>query len=84
MNSSIDFKGLNFELIPFGSGRRGCPGVMFAIAVNELVLANLVYQFDWKFPDGVAGRDLDMSEVVSFTCHRKYPLLAIATKYEKK
>jgi hypothetical protein len=52
--------------------------------VNELVLANLVYQFDWKLPDGVAGRDLDMSEVVSFTCHRKYPLLAIATKYEKK
>jgi cytochrome P450 len=84
MNSSIDFKGLNFELIPFGSGRRGCPGVMFAIAVNELVLANLVYQFDWKLPDGVAGENLDMSEVVSFTCHRKYPLLAIATKYEKK
>ncbi|XP_045822886.1 cytochrome P450 736A117-like [Trifolium pratense] len=84
MNSSIDFKGLDFELIPFGAGRRGCPGVLFATAVNELVLANLVYQFDWKLPDGVAGENLDMSEVVSFTCHRKYPLLAIATKYEKK
>ncbi|PNX96920.1 cytochrome p450 71a1-like protein, partial [Trifolium pratense] len=83
MNSSIDYKGLNFELIPFGSGRRGCPGVFFAIAVNELVLANLVYQFDWKLPDGIAGKDLDMSETVGLTCHRKYPLLAVATKYLK-
>ncbi|CAI8618189.1 unnamed protein product [Vicia faba] len=84
MNSSIDFKGLDFELIPFGAGRRGCPGMSFAIALNELVLANLVCQFDWKLPDGVAGKDLDMSETVGITCHRKYPLLAVATKHEKK
>ncbi|CAK8577746.1 unnamed protein product [Lathyrus sativus] len=84
VNSSIDFKGLDFELIPFGAGRRGCPGVLFAISVNELVLANLVCQFDWKLPDGVAREDLDMSETFGLTCHRKYPLLALATKYEKK
>lgn len=83
LNSSIDFKGFDFELIPFGAGRRGCPGVLFAIAVNELVLANLVHHFDWKLPDGIAEKDLDMSEVVSFTCHRKSPLIAIATKYVK-
>ncbi|GAU50869.1 hypothetical protein TSUD_86290 [Trifolium subterraneum] len=60
MNSSIDYKGLDFELIPFGAGRRGCPGVTFAISINELVLANLVHQFDWKLPDGVEGKDLDI------------------------
>lgn len=65
-------KVLDFELIPFG-----------AIAVNELVLANLVFQFDWKLADGVAGEDLDMFEAFGLTCHRKYPLIAIATKYEK-
>ncbi|CAL5213376.1 unnamed protein product [Lathyrus oleraceus] len=84
MNSSIDYKGLDFELIPFGAGRRGCPGVSFAIAGIELVLANLVCQFDWKLPDGVAGKDLDMSETCGITCHRKYPLLVVATKYENK
>jgi cytochrome P450 len=83
MNSSIDFKGLDFELIPFGAGRRGCPGVLFAISVNELVLANLVYKFDWKLPDGIAGKDLDMSETGGLTCHRKDPLLAVATKYDR-
>jgi cytochrome P450 len=83
INSPIDFKGLNFELMPFGSGRRGCPGMLFGISVNELVLANLVYQFDWKLPDGVVGKDLDMSETIGLTCHRKYLLLALATKYQK-
>jgi len=82
-NSSIDYKGSDFELIPFGAGRRGCPGVSFAIAVNELVLANLVYQFDWKLPDGVEGKELDTSEDNGLSCHRKYPLLAVVTKYEK-
>ncbi|CAK8577743.1 unnamed protein product [Lathyrus sativus] len=84
MNSSKDFKGLDFDFIPFGGGRRGCPGVSFANAVIELVLANLVCQFDWKLPDGVEGKDLDMSETFGITCHRKYPLLALATKYENK
>ncbi|CAK8572587.1 unnamed protein product [Lathyrus sativus] len=84
MNSSIDFKGTDFELIPFGAGRRGCPGVLFAIAVSELVLANLVCQFDWKLLDGVAAENLDMSETFGLACHRKYPLFAVATKYEKK
>ncbi|XP_024638406.2 cytochrome P450 736A117 isoform X2 [Medicago truncatula] len=82
MNSSIDYKGLDFELIPFGAGRRGCPGVLFAISINELVLANLVHQFDWKLPDGVEGKDLDMSETNGLTCRRKYPLLAVATRYD--
>ncbi|CAJ2678508.1 unnamed protein product [Trifolium pratense] len=83
MNSSIDYKGLDFELIPFGAGRRGCPGVTFAISINELVLANLVNQFDWKLPDGVEGKDLDMSETNGLTCRRKYPLIAVATKYDR-
>jgi cytochrome P450 len=83
MNSSIDYKGLDFELIPFGAGRRGCPGVTFAISINELVLANLVNQFDWKLPDGIEGKDLDMSETNGLTCRRKYPLHAVATKYDR-
>ncbi|XP_042009249.1 cytochrome P450 71A8-like [Salvia splendens] len=48
LNSSIDFKGLNFELVPFGMGRRACPGAAFAVATIEFVLASLVQKFDWK------------------------------------
>ncbi|KAK7323262.1 hypothetical protein VNO77_26727 [Canavalia gladiata] len=84
LNSSIDVKGNDFQLIPFGAGRRGCPGVIFAMVVNELVLANIVHQFDWALPSGVVGeRTLDMSETVGLTMHRKTPLLAVALPNNK-
>ncbi|KAK2974659.1 hypothetical protein RJ640_030267 [Escallonia rubra] len=79
LNSSIDFKGHDFELIPFGAGRRGCPGTAFAMATNELVLANLVHKFDWALPGKAKGEDLDIDECTGLTIHRKNPLLAIAT-----
>jgi len=77
LNSSIDVKGKDFQVIPFGAGRRGCPGAVYATAVNDLVLANLVHQFNWELPGGAEG--LDMSESFGFTVHRKIPLMAIAT-----
>ncbi|XP_060204536.1 cytochrome P450 736A117-like [Lycium barbarum] len=81
LNSSIDFKGYDFGLIPFGAGRRGCPGISFAMAVNELVLANVVRDFDWELPNGTKGDDLDMTECTGLTIHRKVPLFAVATPY---
>ncbi|CAA3012841.1 cytochrome P450 71A8-like [Olea europaea subsp. europaea] len=80
LNSSIDFKGLDFQLIPFGAGRRGCPGISFAMATNELVLANIVQKFDWELPNGAKGEDLDMSERPGVSIHRKVPLFAVATQ----
>lgn len=77
LNSSIDFKGQDFELIPFGAGRRGCPGISFAGATIELVLANLVHNFNWKLADGAEGKDLDMSECPGATVRRAAPLLAV-------
>ena len=46
-DTSIDYKGLDFEMIPFGSGRRGCPGIAFAMSVYELALSRLVNEFDF-------------------------------------
>ncbi|WOH10588.1 hypothetical protein DCAR_0730057 [Daucus carota subsp. sativus] len=78
LNSSIDFKGHDFQLIPFGAGRRGCPGIAFAMATNEFVLANLLHKFDWKLPNGTTEENLDMCESTGVTIHRKVPLLAVA------
>lgn len=44
LNSDIDFRGFNFELIPFGAGRRGCPGISFALAINELCVSKISVQ----------------------------------------
>ncbi|XP_062116113.1 cytochrome P450 736A117-like [Humulus lupulus] len=79
IDSEVDFKAGSdhFQLIPFGAGRRGCPGILFAMVSNELVLAKLVHKFDWTLLPGVD--DLDMRECVGLTIHREVPLIAIAT-----
>lgn len=56
-------QGPQMEFIPFGAGRRQCPGALFASTTMELVLANLLYYFDWAIPGGAGPETLDMGEV---------------------
>ncbi|ESW24307.1 hypothetical protein PHAVU_004G119100, partial [Phaseolus vulgaris] len=80
LNSSIDVKGLDFEVLPFGAGRRGCPGIMFVTNVIELVVANLVHQFNWEVPGGEVGQQtLNINESNGLSNHREFPLIAIAS-----
>jgi cytochrome P450 len=71
-NSTIDYKGQHFELLPFGAGRRVCPGMNMATSVVELTLANLLYAFDWKLPDGI--QEIDVEEGAGQTIRKKIPL----------
>ncbi|KAM0947295.1 putative premnaspirodiene oxygenase [Dioscorea sansibarensis] len=71
IDNPIDFKGHDFEYIPFGSGRRVCPGMQFAVSTIELALANLIYRFDWRLPDGMVTEELDMSEYPGLTVRMK-------------
>uniref|UniRef100_A0A803ND80 Cytochrome P450 n=1 Tax=Chenopodium quinoa TaxID=63459 RepID=A0A803ND80_CHEQI len=59
LGSSIDYKGNDFMLIPFGAGRRMCPGILLGVANFELALANLLYSFDWGLPDDMKSEDID-------------------------
>ena len=45
-HKNMDVRGQNFELIPFGSGRRICPGISFALQIMQLTLATLLHSFD--------------------------------------
>ncbi|EHA8588280.1 Cytochrome P450 71A1 [Cocos nucifera] len=78
LDSSIDFKGQDFELLPFGAGRRGCPGIAFSMASIEIALAQLLHSFDWELPHGTKPEDLDMKEVFGITMHRIAELIAVA------
>ena len=75
LDSSVDYKGLNFELLPFGSGRRICPGMAMGITLVELGLLNLLYFFNWGLPEEVEAeriiiKDNDMAlDLVQVTRH---------------
>ncbi|KAH7691113.1 cytochrome P450 family 1 subfamily A polypeptide 1 protein [Dioscorea alata] len=61
-SSFVDVKGSDFRLLPFGSGRRACPGMNFSLTMIPLVLANLMHCFDWEIPDGISASQIDMQE----------------------
>ncbi|KAL3825586.1 hypothetical protein ACJIZ3_021615 [Penstemon smallii] len=78
---SMDLKGQDFELMPFGAGRRGCPGITMALATVQLALANFLYLFDWDVPDGMKKEDIDTECAPGMTSHKKNPLRVVAKKH---
>ncbi|XP_024007130.1 cytochrome P450 71B25-like [Eutrema salsugineum] len=72
IDSPVDYKGNNFEYLPFGAGRRMCPGMASGIATIELGLLNLLYYFDWRLPE--EKKDMDMEEAGDVTVVKKVPL----------
>ncbi|XP_061362144.1 cytochrome P450 71A1-like [Gastrolobium bilobum] len=78
----VCFSGQDLQYIPFGSGRRGCPGISFGVSSAEYILANLLYWFDWKLPNiGVTTQEIDMSEIYGLTVCMKVPLRLEPTLY---
>ena len=63
-HKDVDVKGQHFELIPFGSGRRMCPGISFALQVTLLTLATLLHSFEIATP---SNEPVDMTEKVGLT-----------------
>ncbi|KAG2701873.1 hypothetical protein I3760_06G064800 [Carya illinoinensis] len=81
VDSSIEYKGQHFELLPFGSGRRGCPGIYMGATTVELSLANLLYCFDWKVPSGMKEEDINMDESTGAgLTHKRIPLNLVPVK----
>ncbi|TKW08058.1 hypothetical protein SEVIR_6G003900v4 [Setaria viridis] len=75
--AAVDYKGNDFFYLPFGTGRRMCPGVNFATAATEIMLANLVYHFNWELPLELAEKGIDMTESFGVTVHRTRKLLLV-------
>ncbi|KAG9447229.1 hypothetical protein H6P81_013357 [Aristolochia fimbriata] len=73
-----------FRFIPFGAGRRSCPGGPFALTAVELAIANLLNSFEWELPDGeLPPGELDMAEACGITLRKKTPLRAVATPFQE-
>ncbi|KAK9115780.1 hypothetical protein Sjap_014727 [Stephania japonica] len=79
LGSEIGFKGRDFELLPFGAGRRICPGLPLADRMVPLILGALLHRFDWEIEGGVRAEDLNMEEKFGITLQKALPLRALPT-----
>lgn len=78
MTGNIDVTGQDFRLLPFGSGRRGCPGIPLGMVIVQFAMAALVHAFDWSLPPGTIPQAMDMTEAFGLTVPRASALFAIA------
>ncbi|KAK3126922.1 hypothetical protein QOZ80_7AG0565220 [Eleusine coracana subsp. coracana] len=78
IGSSVDVKGQHMELLPFGSGRRMCPGIGLGLKMVQVTLANLLLGFSWKLPNGVKPDELSMEEKYGLSMSRMVPLETVA------
>ncbi|KAL8521788.1 hypothetical protein ACS0TY_012082 [Phlomoides rotata] len=76
LDKRTDFKGLDFELIPFGAGRRVCPGMPLATRILHMTTAALVHNYDWKLEVGANEGD-HKAELFGLAVRRAVPLRAI-------
>ncbi|XP_076931861.1 7-ethoxycoumarin O-deethylase-like [Bidens hawaiensis] len=77
MNSKIDFRGQDFELLPFGAGRRICPGMTLAIRMIPMMLGSLLNNFNWSVDPKNQDEALDMTENFGITLCKAKPLCVI-------
>nr|ALT04745.1 CYP76 [Mirabilis jalapa] len=77
LGTDIDIKGNHFELIPFGAGRRICPGLSLAYRMLHLILATLLHSFNWNLPNDVCPENMDIEEKFGITLQKIMPLKVI-------
>ncbi|KAK3121910.1 hypothetical protein QOZ80_8BG0662700 [Eleusine coracana subsp. coracana] len=73
----MDFRGKEFEFVPFGSGRRLCPGLPLAERLVPFILASLLHAFEWKLPNGMSAEQLHVSERFTTANVMAVPLKAV-------
>ncbi|KAI3705807.1 hypothetical protein L1987_76049 [Smallanthus sonchifolius] len=77
IGSNIDFTGHDYEFIPFGGGRRMCPGLPSGVMSLQTMLASLILGYDWSLPNGEDPTKLDMTEKFGVTLQKEKPLKLI-------
>uniref|UniRef100_J3N166 Cytochrome P450 n=1 Tax=Oryza brachyantha TaxID=4533 RepID=J3N166_ORYBR len=84
LEGKIDFRGVHFELIPFGAGRRICPGLPLANRMVHLILGSMLNQFKWSLSAEMERNGIDMSEKFGLALVKAVPLCALATPVSVK
>ncbi|KAJ3678336.1 hypothetical protein LUZ60_002139 [Juncus effusus] len=70
--------GPDFKILPFGAGKRKCPGAPLGTVMVLMALARLFHCFDWSPAGGARPEEMDMEEVYGMTMPKAQPLMAVA------
>ncbi|XP_038906737.1 probable (S)-N-methylcoclaurine 3'-hydroxylase isozyme 2 [Benincasa hispida] len=73
-SDNVDFKGYDHRYLPFGGGRRICPGLPMAIVQVPLILATLIYNFEWSLPNDEDLSKIDFNGRLGVTLKKEKPL----------
>lgn len=79
LEEDVDMKGHDYRLLPFGAGRRICPGTQLGINLVTSMLGHLLHQFTWNPPEGMKPNEIDMAETPGTVTYMRTPLQAVAT-----
>nr|AEH20527.1 coumarate 3-hydroxylase [Isatis tinctoria] len=79
LEEDVDMKGHDFRLLPFGAGRRVCPGAQLGINLVTSMMSHLLHHFVWTPPQGTKPEEIDMSENPGLVTYMRIPVQAVAT-----
>jgi len=79
LEEDVDMKGHDYRLLPFGAGRRVCPGAQLGINLVTSMLGHLLHHFCWSPGEGMKGEDIDMGESPGLVTYMRTPLKAVAS-----
>ncbi|OMO53909.1 Cytochrome P450 [Corchorus capsularis] len=79
LEEDVDMKGHDYRLLPFGAGRRVCPGAQLGINLVTSMLGHLLHHFVWTPPEGVKAEEIDMAENPGLVAYMRTPVQAVAT-----
>nr|GEX48933.1 cytochrome P450 98A2-like [Tanacetum cinerariifolium] len=79
LEEDVDMKGHDYRLLPFGAGRRVCPGAQLGINLVTSMLGHLLHHFSWAPGNGLSPEEIDMSENPGLVTYMRTPLEAVPT-----
>ncbi|CAM6119116.1 unnamed protein product [Calypogeia fissa] len=76
-SDSIKANGNFYNLLPFSSGRRVCPGYNLGMLMLLRTVGTLVHAFDWAPPAGMSPQDLSIEDVGPFILYPRPELYLV-------
>ncbi|KAK1412896.1 hypothetical protein QVD17_34484 [Tagetes erecta] len=73
----LDVRGQHFNFLPFGTGRRMCPGISLALLTIHITLGSMIQCFEWKAGENGNLANVDMEEGIGFTVPRANHLVCV-------